>query len=271
MTMTRRGFTMIEMLAVLAFMVIIMGVSIPAVTNISRSEAASELGMFQAFVKKTFMQSVRRNEYLRLVVDMQSGDYWVERTETPFFLMTGQEQESYDKQNARLLEEYDESERSLGSLKAGSSATSRSLFDLLGSQGDDTTYDADDLYHWENFVPERRNIRELLKPEYQPVSERRRVPSGLQWRQFFSYHTPEVLTPEEAEEKERKAIAYVYFFPQGRISPFFLSIGEKEGEPILHIAVDMYLGIKIGKGELDEEVKGLVQKSIEEDADEEGK
>jgi len=267
-----RGFTMIEMMVVLAFMAIIAGVSIPAVANISRSEAASELGIFNAFMKKTFINAVRRNEYLRIAINLQSGDYWAEKTDTPFFLMTGKEQEGYEKENASLLEDYDEAERSQSALKAGSGAAGQNFFQLLSMQGADDAA-ADDLYNWENFVPERRNIRELLKPEFSAVSEKRSLPSSLQWTQFFSYHTPDILTPEgdEEDQKEKEKMAYIYFFPQGRISPFFLSIGEKgEEESFLHIAADMYLGTKVQKGDFGEEVKAL-HTEMEEDKDEEGK
>lgn len=265
-----RGFTMIEMMVVLAFMVIIAGVSIPAVANISRSEAASELGIFNSFMKKTFINSVRRNEYLRIAIDLRSGDYWSEKTETPFFLMTGKEQEVYDRQNAGLLEDYDEAEAADSTLKAGSGASGQNFFQLLSMQATDEAA-ADDLYNWENFVPERRNIRELLKPEFTAVSEKRSLPEALCWRQFFSYHTPDILTHQGDEEEQKERMAYIYFFPQGRISPFFLSIGEpEEEESFLHIAADMYLGVKVEKGDFGEEVKGLYAE-MEEDKDAEGK
>jgi prepilin-type N-terminal cleavage/methylation domain-containing protein len=266
----RRGFTMLEMLVVLAFMAIIAGISIPAVANISRSEAASELGIFNAFMKKTFINSVRRNEYLRIAVNMQSGDYWAEKTETPFFLMTGKEQEGYERQNEALLEDYDEAEKSQSALKSGTGASGQNFFQLLSMQGTDDAA-ADDLYNWENFVPERRNLRELLKPEFSAVSEKRSLPSSLRWTQFFSYHTPDIITPVSDEEDPKEKMAYIYFFPQGRISPFYLSIGEKEGEEsFLHISADMYLGTKVEKGDFGEEVK-VLHKELEEDKDEEGK
>ena len=267
----RRGFTMIEMMVVLAFMVIIAGVSIPAVANISRSEAASELGVFNAFMKKTFINSVRRNEYLRIAVDMKGGAYWAEKTETPFFLMTGKEQEVYERQNAALLEDYEEAERSESSLKAGAGAAGQNFFQLLSMQATDQAA-ADDLYNWENFVPERRNLRELLKPEFAAVSEKRSLPKSLCWRQFFSYHTPEIVRHDDEEgEEQKERMAYIYFFPQGRISPFFLSIGEPaEEESFLHLAADMYLGVKVEKGDFGEEVKTL-HAEMEEDKDEEGK
>jgi len=275
MTMARRGFTMIELLAVLAFMIIIAGVSIPAVANITRSEASSEIGRFGTFLKKTFLSSVRRGEYLRIAIDLRSGDYWAEKTETPFFLMTGKEQESFDRQNAALLEEYEEAESSTSFLKEGGGASAQNFFQLLSMQATDEAME-DDLYHWENFVPAPRNIRELLKPDFTAVSEHHRLPSSLQWRQFFSYHTPEILTPdsekEETEEVPKERMAYIYLFPQGRISPFYLSIGEKESddEPFLYLGVDMYLGVKVEKGPFDEEVKRLVGE-VEADNDEEGK
>jgi len=266
---------MIEMLVVLGFMVIILGISIPAVANITRAEAVSEMGRFTTFLKKMFLSAVRNGEYLRIAVDLRSGDYWAEKTKTPFFLMTGREQEAFDQQNATLLAEYDEATKSGGSLKTGSVALAQNFFQLISMQAGDGGL-ADDPYHWENFVPPPRNIREILKPEFMPVSERRSLPSSLQWRQFFSYHTPEILTPEESDhtvgDELKEKIAYIYLFPQGRISPFYLSIGEKggDGDPFLHVAADMYFGVKVERGSFTEEVKSLISE-VEADADAEGK
>ncbi len=269
----RRGFTMIELLAVLAALVIVLGVSIPAVANIARSEASSEVGRFGTFLRKTFLSAVRRGEYLRIAIDLRGGDYWAEKTDTPFFLMTAKEQETFDQQNAALLAEYEEAEKSGSSLKAGSGAAAQNFFQLLSMQASDEAM-SDDLYHWENFVPPPRNIKEILKPDFTPVSEHHRLSSSLRWHQFFSYHTPDIVTSnDEDEEKDRKErIVYIYLFPQGRISPFYLSVGEKEQGtgPLLYLASDMYLGVKVERGGFDETVKSLVGE-MEEDADAEGK
>ncbi len=266
------GFTLIEMLVVLVAMVIVLGVSIPAVANITRSEAASEAGRFSTFLRKTFLSAVREGQYLRIAIDLRSGDYWAEKTDTPFFLMTAKEQEPFDRGNAALLAEYEEAEKSGSSLKTGTGASAQNFFQLLSMQASDDAMN-DDLYHWENFVPPPRSLREILKPDFSPVSERRRLPSSLQWRQFFSYHTPDIVTPDDEEEQAPEdRVVYIYLFPQGRISPFYLSLGtkEREEEPLLHLSSDLFFRVKIERGPFDEEVKRLVGE-MEEDADAEGK
>ncbi len=267
----RRGFTMIELLAVLAALVIVLGVSIPAVANIARSEASAEAGRFSTFLRKTFLSATREGHYLRIAVDLRSGDYWAEKTETPFFLMTAKEQESFEQQNAALLAEYEEAEKSGSSLKTGTGAAAQNFFQLLSMQASDEAM-SEDLYHWENFVPPPRNLKEILKPDFTPVSEHHRLPSSLRWHRFFSYHTPEIVSSEEDEEGTKERIVYIYLFPQGRVSPFYLSLGGKElgGEPLLTLSSDMYLGVKVERGGFDETVKSLIGE-MEEDADAEGK
>lgn len=258
------GFTMIEVMVVLALMILLVGISVPAVSNITHSQASSELGRFNSFLKKMFAKSIRKNEYIRVVINIDSGEYWAEKTETPFFVMTGEESAEAATQNKNMLEDMEEAEQSSDSKNKNLSAAN-TLFDLLKNK--DSTADPD-LYNWQNFVPDKRSIKQLLKPDFTIVSEKRKIPKSLQWTAFFSYHTPQIITPENAGEEKVMAI---YIFPQGKIEPFFLAIGEagEEGETYFHIKSDFYMATKIARGGFGEEVKDI-QKMFEE-KEEEGK
>lgn len=274
----RYGFSMIEMMVVLALIGIILGISIPAVANISRTRAGSDLGKFNAYLKKMFMKSIRKNEYIRIVVDLKSGTYWAEKTDTPFFLTSGEVIEEQQQRKNQLLEDFESKQKEIDMFegKGGAANLANDFMSKMMMQNSEDEESMEDFYHWENFVPERKNLKQLLKPDFETVSEKHKIDSGLQWTAFFSYHTPEILQNEsdgEEYDDERKDMQVsIYIFPQGRIEPFYLSIGEKQGETLFYISSDFFLNTKIVRGRLDEDVINVDKmRQIFDDKDEEGK
>ena len=74
--MKKSGFSMVEMLAVAALAVIIAGFSVAGVNRFGRYQAQADMGGFNSFLRYSFLQAVRNKEYVRLVVDMETGSYW---------------------------------------------------------------------------------------------------------------------------------------------------------------------------------------------------
>ena len=267
-----RGFSIIEILVVMAVLAVMMGLVVPAISNVGRARAGSELGRFNAFIKKMFMKSIRKGIYVRVVVDMKKNVYWAEKTDNPFYLMDPKLQQQYEKQTDALLESY-EDDNSFGSSSrdAGAAAGALNLFDKLkAKEEDDTT----DFYSWENFVPEKRNIKALIKPVYEELSKKTKISSGLQWTGYFSYHTPKRVVfdemDEDDDEEELTKRIEINIFPQGRIEPFFLSIGSSEGDVYYYLKSDFFLDTKIVRGDFEDEVTEILEGLFEE-GEEEGK
>lgn len=261
----KKGFSLIEILVVLALLMLVMGISIPAVSNISRSRAGSELGKFNAFLKKMFMKAVRKDNYIRIVVDMKNGTYWAEKSEGGFFVMSGQESAEFLEQRNRLLEDLDnqnETDRFAG--KGGAASVKSNILDTLRAKND--LEDEGDFYNWENFVPDKRSIKDLIKPAFEQISDKMALPQSLSWSRFFSYHTPQIITndadlPDMPEDgKEKTYITTIHIFPQGRIEPFYLAIGDKEGRIFNHIHSDFFLNTRIEGGDFNDDVVQMHEK-----------
>ncbi|HRZ80279.1 MAG TPA: type II secretion system protein [bacterium] len=266
------GFSMIEMLAVLAMIVFISGTAIAGVSRFGRYAASNDLGTFNSFLRSSFLSSVRNNQYLRVVIDMEEGTYWSEKSETPFFISTGEEFKAKEEENKKLLERMESGDTTDPFKDKGSALGMDSIMQkarLLASDEIDNS----DYYNYENFIPDRKSLKDILSPDFQKASEVKKFSGGIIVTGFFAYHTPEIITPDLIMEKELEKTVYIYIFPQGRIEPFFLSLGERSDEDglnsFLFISSDMFMNTKIKPGSFEEEVSDM--RELLTDRDEEGK
>ncbi len=266
------GFSMIEMLAVLAIIVIVSGTAMAGVSRFGRYRASNDLGTFNSFLKSNFLSAVRNNQYLRIAVDMEKGSYWSEKSDTPFFLSTGEEFQARKEENDKLLERMENGTPTDPFNGKGSALGMESIMQKAKLLSSDEL-DNSDYYNYENFIPDRKSLKAILSPDFEKVSEERKFADNIVVTEFFAYHTPEIITPDLIIEKEMDKIIYIYIFPQGRIEPFFLSLGERSADEgytsFSFITSDMFLNTKIKPGSFDEEVTDM--KDLLQDRDEEGK
>lgn len=265
------GFSMIEMLAVLAIIIITASTAVAGVGRFGRYKASTDLGTFNSFLRSSFMSSVRNNEYIRIAVDIESGTYWSEKSETPFFLSTGEEFQERQQENERLIERMESGSQTDPFKEKGSALGISSIMQKAKLISNDELENSD-YYNYENFIPDRKSLKKILKPDFEKVSETKKFSDNLIVTEFFAYHTPEIVTPELVIEKEMDKIVYIYIFPQGRIEPFFLSLGEKVDDvysTFSFITADMFMNTKIKPGSFEEEITDM--KGLFEDQDAEGK
>jgi len=256
--MRKPGFSMIEMLVVLAIIIMIMGISVAGIGNFGRFKASTDLGAFNSFMRAGFMSSVRTGDYYRIAVDMLKGEYWLESSDTPFFISKGDRYEERKKEADETIERIERAEKSdIFNRETGQAIGVDNFFQraqLLSEGG----IDADEYYHYENFIPDRRSIREILKPGFAKASETKKFSDNLIPTSFFAYHTPEIITNDYILDKKGEKTVYIYIFPQGRIEPFYLGLGEIGDDGAVtfaHITSDMFLNIKINAGDFGDEVK----------------
>jgi len=220
------------------------------------------MGKFNSYLKKMYMEAIRNNKYVRVVVDFKSGEYWGETSETGFSIYSGEKAEEAEKRRDKIVEDIEEKTDHFEG-KGAAAEISNNFFQAMKMKEEDE--DGEDFYNWENFVPPMKSVKELVKPSYTTIGKKKKINGSLDWKAFYSYHTPEVVKLENDE----KAKAEIYIFPHGKIEPFYLSIGEKDGDTLFHIKSDFFLNTLIKRGEFGEEVMEL--KNAFEDKDEEGK
>ena len=274
--MRRSGFSMIEMLVVVAIIIMLASSIVVGVGSFGRFRASSDLGNFNAFLRSQFMTSVRDRLYIRIAVSMKDGTYWAESSETPFFLSSGEDTLEKRKRTEELLEKMEEKDSDPFE-NMGMALGADNIFEKARLMGDEEDLDNSDYYNYENFIPDRRSIKAVLKPEFQAASDKKKFDKNLIVTGFYAYHTPEVVTPEtleaeKDEDKEKDKNLYIYIFPEGRIEPFYLSLGQDdEGEldSFAYITSDMFMNIKIKPGSFEEDLVDF--SDLFEDQDAEGK
>ena len=274
---SKKAFSMIEIMVVLVVMALAIGITIPALSNVSRFKAKAEIGKFNAFLSKMFMKSIRKNLYIRIVVDFDSNSYYAEKSDEPFSLISGDEVSEYNENIKNLKEKLNSEDDDLFKDKKTSLLDKKNLFSLLNAKNEDENLD--DIYNWENFIPPKQDIKKLFIPAFEKIGKKLKLPNDVKWISFYSYHLPKIITndllqesnQEETEENKEKTNyqMYIYIFPQGRIEPFFLSIGNIQGDAIAYIQSDFFDKTKILPGNFEDEVEKI--KKMFQYKDEEGK
>lgn len=267
---------MIEMLVVVALILMVASSLVIGVGSFGRFRASSDLGTFNSFLRKQFMTAVRDRLYVRIAVNFKEGAYWAESSKTPFFLSSGEQALEKRKRTEELIEKMEDKDSDPFD-NMGMALGAENMIQKARLMGGDDDLDGDDFYNYENFIPDRRSIKEVLKPEFQILSDKKKFDKNLLITGFYAYHTPEIVTPEtmDAEvkkDKEKDTSVYIYIFPEGRIEPFYLSLGEDdEGEldSFAYITSDMFMNIKIKPGSFEEDLPDFSE--LFEDQDAEGK
>ena len=265
-----KGFSLIEMMAVLVLLAMTIGIAVPAISSIGRTRASGELQRLSVFVRKNLMHAMQTNVTVRVVINLTDGKYWAEESTDPVVLYSTTE----DSEEASHLEELVEEEiKRMGDDpfegKGGADGKVDTYFDMMSAKADDENLE-EDFFNWENFVPQRIDIRTLIKPQFSPIGKEYTINDTLMFTEFFSYQSVDVKTPDDAGEKEGPAQVSVYLFSSGKVEPFFLAIGDKDGHPISHLSVDFFMRSKIKPGGIGEDARGI-KDAFKEDEDAEGK
>ena len=266
---------MVEMLAVAAIAIVIAGFSVAGVNRFGRYQAQADMGGFNSFLRHSFMQAVRNKEYIRIAVDLEKGSYWTEKSETPFYLFTAEASVAKDAENDKLIERMENGRTSDPFAGSGSALGAETLMQkakLLTSQEE---LENSDYYNYENFIPDRRSLKAILKPEFTKNSAEKKFSKNLIVTGFFAYHTTDIVRRGDfldSESKGKEPKVYIYIFPEGRIEPFYLAIGEETDdgdESYAYITSDMFLNIKIESGGFEDVIEDM--KDLLKDQDAEGK
>ena len=274
--MKKSGFSMIEMLVVVAIIIMVASSIVVGVGSFGRFRASSDLGTFNSFLRSNFMKAVRDRKYIRIAVNIEERAFWAESSETPFFISSGEEFMEKKRRTDELIEKMEDQQKSDPFENMGNALGADNIFQKAKLMGSEDDLENDDYYNYENFIPDRRSIKAVLKPEFETISEKKKFDKSLIVTGFYAYHTPEIVTPEtieaDVEKDKENGTVYIYIFPEGRIEPFYLSLGEEdEGEldSFAYITSDLFMNIKIKPGGFEEELEDFTD--LFEDQDAEGK
>ncbi len=86
-----RGFTLVEILVVVAIVGLAMGASVYAFRSVAKSELRGSASKLAGAIRYCFDRAITTGSYYRIVLDLDGNKYWAERSEERMYLTAGKE------------------------------------------------------------------------------------------------------------------------------------------------------------------------------------
>lgn len=196
------GFTIIEILLVIALMGVIMLMALPNFNVVPGTEAAQKMGNLVGDISSAYDMAVLHKKYYRLAFEFKTGDYWLETTERERFYL-GDTKLDRDPSPDEIKEENAEFEEKF-----------ERYVELAGKDVEDSEN--------EKVIKATSPVlaaRSKLKPvEWKTVEDaewnRRSLGPSFVIRGAQMEHHTRLQTLEELGEN---GYAYLYFFPSGYV------------------------------------------------------
>ncbi|MBW2731421.1 MAG: prepilin-type N-terminal cleavage/methylation domain-containing protein [Deltaproteobacteria bacterium] len=214
------GFTLIEMMVVVALIALLMGMSTMSFRSLTKADLRSSAGKTAAAMRFAFDRGLMTGAYLRLAIDLDKGRLWLEASKDRVSLRSGK------KQYAKGEDDKDEAEGEPGEEHPAARKHAKNPMMPFGAgedgeDGDEGAFgvDAEALvkaYETANEPPKRP------KPRF----TRFRGPGVKEIRLKGSILVEAVKTAR-MEEPVEKGMAYIYFFPQGHAEPAIVRLMNK--------------------------------------------
>src|SRR6478736_198425 len=89
--MRRRGFSLVEILVVVAIIGLMLGGAVYGLNAVSKSELRSSASKLAGAIRYCFDRSITTGQYYRLVLDLDGNKYWAERSDERMYLTRNKE------------------------------------------------------------------------------------------------------------------------------------------------------------------------------------
>lgn len=210
-----RGFTLFEVVVVIALVGFVYSIAIPQFSLKSGAEAATKVGRLAEDVRSAFDLSVLTGKPYRIVLELNSGKYWLETTNRPDFLLGDQKSQN---------DPTEEEERDLDS-------ASESAFMEYESLAGEPIIDADTQTEFKPVSPVLLAKSKLLRPKWTRVI-------NLEWRErtigpflmFKELQAEHHATKQAVIDMPENARAFLYFLPAGYVEKAWMVVAYKKGE-----------------------------------------
>jgi general secretion pathway protein H len=224
------GFTLIEILLVLAIISLVMGLGVGALRRISRADLRAESSHLAGAMRFLFDRASTTGKTHRLVLDLEGGRYWAEITDDKFYVPRDAEtpEETRRREADEAQQDKEAEEKKARDEKKGSAAS-----DLFGSTSSsglpmDSSYDPSKLEVGE-FRPKRARFAAFKEMALKPVTLKKRVI-------LRSVYTPRSTEPVTSGR------AYVYFFPLGQTEASIVSLSDPDGDTVYSLVAHPITG-----------------------------
>jgi general secretion pathway protein H len=236
MSRARRGFSLIEVMVVIAIVGLLLGVSVYGFRAVAKTDLRSSSAKLAGAIRYCFDRSVTTGSYFRIVIDLDGNKYWAERSDDRTYLNAGKE-------------------------------NSPGKGEALDVQAEEKKRDEDDAKMQEMATSVGGQMMTLDPPpkpkraKFQTFKDTTLPQVKLKRTELFDVFTP------RQREPYRKGRAYLYFFPDGHTERAIVRL--HDGDDFYSLVVHPLTGrveVVSGKvdiprdfGEVDEEGKDITR------------
>jgi general secretion pathway protein H len=195
------GFTLIEVLVVLALIGLVMGVAIRGVRNFTNSDLRGSATKMAGAIRYLFDRASTTGRVHRLVIDFEAGRYWAEVSDDKLYMARERETEESRAQDAEVAAQEAEEEKKREEALASGDAPAVDIT----------------RYQPQEFKPKRTHFESFKEMAVKPVQ----IKGGIKVAGLF---TPRLAAPISTGK------GYIYFFPMGltEAAQVYLSDGKQE-------------------------------------------
>ena len=204
------GFTLIEIVVVLAIVGLLMAISIRGIRSLAKSDLRANAARMSGAVRYLFDRASTTGKYHRLVIDVDTGKYWAEASDDRFYIPRDPETEASLKKLAALQAEQDERTRRAAELATASGDVDLSKVEV------------------QEFKQKRVRFNAFQETALKPVV--------MKNTRVMDVYTPRVEVPVVHGQ------AYVYFFPLGQAEPAIIHLSDVTGTTIYSLVVHPVTG-----------------------------
>ncbi|HXU72402.1 MAG TPA: prepilin-type N-terminal cleavage/methylation domain-containing protein [Polyangia bacterium] len=91
MSRARRGFSLVEVMVVIAIVGLLLGISVYGFRSVAKTGLRSSAAKLAGAIRYCFDRSVTTGSYFRIVLDLDTNKYWAERSDDRTYLNAGKE------------------------------------------------------------------------------------------------------------------------------------------------------------------------------------
>ncbi len=231
------GFTIMELMVVLAIISLIMAGSAVALRAVMRTNLRSAAGRVAATLRYVFDRATMTGSYMRVALDLDKGEVWIEQSTGAFSLKEGREQDvtDADKDKGQADEESATTEDEQAAAERRKQAKMSPLLGLFGAEAPAEGQDEEGQDGAEaTFTPgiDVDLLRREVERDMRPVEKKKVTFTPLKnmvsrtLRLHKDVRIAAVITPRVVDPIE-EGKAYIYFFPQGHAEAAIVHLLDK--------------------------------------------